>query len=204
MDGLSPRILAAIVAGRLAWSTPEELAYATGEPPEAIADVLADLDAAGWVSLWEDAPLGLAATLSPLAAERLRVRLANPSYGGHPRWIGPDETEPDPRERTVTIERPNQIPAVIDPGPKPTVLIGESLCPFPGPSMCGSPCKACGDAPRGSHYCIVCDRSGHDAPPRRTRAEKLARRREGTDGRKSARRLQARKERLRERLRDRY
>lgn len=58
-------------------------------------------------------------------------------------------------------------PAWLDWLPRPRLLLGQGLTPWPGPlgtpSTSGLPCPACGSAPiDDSAYCLVCDRWGLD------------------------------------------
>jgi hypothetical protein len=67
-------ITSALIDGPGAWQTPRQIAASIGADVEETLDALADLDAAGLVSVWaEHAPLVV--TLSPLAAQRLGVTL---------------------------------------------------------------------------------------------------------------------------------
>jgi hypothetical protein len=153
-----------LCAAPVAWQTPAEVANALGSDPEAVLDLLSELDAAGWIAVWEtdDGPL---VTLSALAAERLHVRIVEIGFGQKPRWAPVGEPEPpEPRSRGVFLgdqpavahlaraaERPpdqileqSERPKRTTPGPKisgrkedparPTVLVGLGLSPWPSPA----------------------------------------------------------------------
>src|SRR4051812_264339 len=88
------RIVEALVSAPVAWQSPEDLASATGRTLDETADLLAALDASGWLEAWER-PGEVVVTLSVAAASRLGVRLVE---------VGPDETPrwsrlgmPDPK-----------------------------------------------------------------------------------------------------------
>lgn len=68
-------ILAAIVVAKAPWLSPEEVASAISFEVDQVTDWLADMNAAGWIDVWEQEDAPLVVTLSPLAAERLDVHL---------------------------------------------------------------------------------------------------------------------------------
>ena len=70
----SRRIVESLVNGPLAWQSPAELASAMGLGLEETTDLLADLDADGWLSPWEREG-HVVVTLSVGAASKLGVRL---------------------------------------------------------------------------------------------------------------------------------
>lgn len=186
-------ILHAIVRGVRAWSTPAELARATGLEVDTTLDQVADLDQAGWVACW-DRPDGPVVTLTPLAAERLGVRILEVGRDLMPRWDRPEVWTVDrPVRASVDRGRPEtHWPDRIDPGPGPaeqaiaaeellattgprrgdidtsprlSVLIAASLTPWPGPTAAASCCPGCGGRPlRAWEYCLYCDRWGLDRP----------------------------------------
>ena len=142
-------------------------------------------------------------TLSPLAAERLGVRIVEVGAAETPRWAPAGDPEPPaPRSRHVCVgERGASLEFVPDPAmppemaaeraeraeraaarprpvlpanpadprlddaPRPSLLLGLGLTPWPGPGgPFGPPCPACGDRALRRHvYCLVCDRWGSDA-----------------------------------------
>lgn len=77
----------------VAWMRPEEVALALGEGADETSDLLCDLDLEGWIEVWEDEQ-GPLICLTPLAAERLRLRLVENGPGVSPRWVSIDEPEP--------------------------------------------------------------------------------------------------------------
>ena len=189
------QILVAVVAGPLAWRTPAEVATCAGREVEETTDVLAELDVAGWVEVW-DRDEGPAVTLSPLAAARLLLRLVEGGPDQYPRWSRVGEvtpraircgashratrgdalasaldTHPGPLLAAMHNERAASpdVPPATDPGhapPRPTLLIGHGLSPWPGPARAARPpCPACAGLPLKPHmYCLCCDGWGRDRP----------------------------------------
>lgn len=186
-------ILHAVHSGPLAWRTPREVAASLGWDYEQTCDELASLDVRGWLEVWEqdESPV---VTLSALAAEILAVRLVEYGPEGRTRWIGRGDPEPPAQraravghdQKGVDWERlldphptPEQLcewwddiatprPGDVDtPVPRPSLLIGTGLTPWPGPAADGEkPCPACGSIPVAPHaYCIRCDAWGRDASP---------------------------------------
>jgi hypothetical protein len=156
--------------------------------PEDVPRALIELENEGLIDWWrqgswlEDSRRYLV-FLTPLACERLGVRITDeltygkshegrrpaPRYDQADDWLddlvddgpGPDELA----EAAEEAGRPTRD------GPKPTFLVGQSLCPWPGPAEVAfvaqleQPCLACGDKPLApSAYCLVCDRWGMDRP----------------------------------------
>lgn len=226
-------VLDAVRSGPVAWRSPAEVADALGWNVDQTSDELASMDVAGWVDIWEQDD-GLVVTLSALAAEALGVRLVEVGSSESLRWVGRGEPEPPrPRARGVCqgargadfefLLDPHPTPDVLaeaadepiaaasDPeaaAPRPTLLVGVGLVPWPGPARgVEAPCPACGSAHLDADaYCIRCDRWGRDAtrsaparsaadptgPPRparsSTREEREARRRSERARRKQRRR----------------
>ncbi len=90
------RLLRALTAAPVAWQTPAQLASKIGGPRERALDALADLDASGWLDPWEtDGEFFV--TLTPHAAERLRVRLTPAGRSDTLRWVSVDDPQPCPR-----------------------------------------------------------------------------------------------------------
>lgn len=190
MPELWARILDALVGGPAAWQSPAELAAALGEDESRTTDLLAELDVAGWLAVWEFDD-SLVVTLSALGAGRLGVRLIETAEDRAPRWARADEPEPGrPRARHVcTHQRAADLAFVVDPRPtpdqsaeraevaariaadpeddrlpRPTLLLGQGLSPWPGPGRDHSaPCPVCRSNPLRPHeYCLCCDGWGLD------------------------------------------
>ena len=163
------RVLGALVAGAFAWSTPGALAESLGGGEEETTDILAELDAAGWLEVWEreDDPAP-AVTLSPLGAGRLGVRLVESGLDEVTHWAPAGDPEPPaPRARNVCAQvraaelafvpdphpTPDEAAARADvpvrppagdgpdawPWPYPNLLIGQGLSPWPGPARDHAP-----------------------------------------------------------------
>ncbi len=188
-------VMNALIGAPLAWQTPAQVATALGCDLEETLDLLCDLDAAGWLDVWDD-PRGLVVTLSPLAAERLCVRIVEVGPAETPRWAGSGDPDPPAlRSRSVCAsdraagldfvvdpysfedflsqEDPPEPPATSSNGSRtpfefrPTLLVGLGLTPWPGPAELSKPaCPACsGQSFRTCMYCLYCDRWGQDRPP---------------------------------------
>lgn len=182
-------LLRAIIAAPNAWPTPSQLAQDLGWELSATVDLLADLDVAGWVVVW-DRDEGPSVTLTSLAAERLGVHLVETGPEEEPRWwpVG-DPEPPAPRAKNVCAKEDSaQLDFVVDPTPgpqdlaiaaearsvpqvgvrgawpRPKVLVGSGLIPWPGPrENADHVCPACGDQPLPPNaYCLRCDRWGLD------------------------------------------
>jgi hypothetical protein len=194
-------VLNVLLEAPVAWRSPEEIAAALGWGEGEVTDLLCDLDVAGWLVVWET-ETGPLVTLSPLAAERLRVRLVEVGAGETPRWAREGEPDPpSPRSKHVCLnERAASLNFVPDPAdspdvsavqserteafaktrsegpplrpgrrdepPRPTVLLGLSLTPWPGPGVVSqTTCPACRGRTLGPQtYCLYCDRWGLDGP----------------------------------------
>jgi hypothetical protein len=195
------RLLHSIVAGPLGWQTPAQLAAQLGLDLDTTHDILAGLDLGGWLEPWETGAT-LYITLSPLAAERARVRLTPVRFESGAvsdsamHWISIDEPVSSPRARGCSDEDREYLDCFIDPSPgpeaeleaaerdariaerkldagdarwhhflpRPTILLGVGLTPWPGPRQHQGPdCPACGSKPISeSAYCLICDRWGLD------------------------------------------
>lgn len=188
-------VLNALTQGPSAWSTPRDLADRLDQDEPGLTDVLADLDVAGWISVWERED-GLVVTLSSWAADQLRVRIEEMGGGLLYRWVDAGNPEPSVlRARGVMRSRALEVlDLVLDPqptpeealealdfalwrlpdspaprdldsarAPVPTLLIGEGLIPWPGPSPDAPRCPSCQGRALDSHeYCLRCDRWGLD------------------------------------------
>jgi hypothetical protein len=195
------KLLHTIVEGPLAWQTPVQLSARLGLDLDATYDILAGLDLGGWLEPWEMGAT-LYITLSPLAAERARVRLTPVGFQSGAisdsamRWISIDEPVSSPRAKGCSDEDRVYLDGFVDPAPgpdveleaaerdariaerkldagdarwhhflpRPTILLGVGLSPWPGPRQHKGPhCPACGSKPISeSAYCLICDRWGLD------------------------------------------
>lgn len=227
-------VVEALIAAPVAWRSPGELASATGLGLERTTDVLADLDAGGWLSAWER-PGDLVVTLSVGAASRLDVRIVESGPDETPRWARMGQPDP-PMARSAGLfrnERAAALELVADPQrgpgeeaeraeeaaarsagpsprepvaaevlPRPTLLVGTGLSPWPGPGDGRkASCPACRSrrlAP--SMYCLCCDRWGLDHLIRGEPAPRPAVRREPSeDARRAEIERRARKQERRAR-----
>ena len=87
-----------------------------GRDVEETTDLLADLDAEGWLSAWERGD-DVVVTLSTVGASWLGVRLVEFGPNETPRWAGSGEPEP-PRPRASRVfrgERAASLASVVDP-----------------------------------------------------------------------------------------
>ena len=117
-DGL--RIVEALVNAPIAWQSPAELASALGRCPEETTDLLASMDAGGWLSAWER-EVDVVVTLSVAAASRLCLRLVEVGPDEVPRWARPGDPEP-PIPRALGVfrgERAAGLELVADPSASP-------------------------------------------------------------------------------------
>ena len=188
---LRAKALGALVGGRSAWRGLEEVAGAIGREEGETTDLLAELDVDGWLAVWEFDDR-VVVTLSALGAERLGVRLIEPGEGREPRWakLGDPEPSPPRARNTCARERAADLAFAVDPQPtpdlaaeraelaaivagdpaetdklpRPSLLVGQGLTPWPGPSRAAeATCPACGSAPLPPHaYCLCCDAWGLD------------------------------------------
>ncbi len=105
------RLIDALIGAPLAWQAPEDLARSLDWGLEETLDVLADLDAGGWLEAWAR-DSGLVVTLSVAAASAMAVRLIEVGADEVPRWARRDDPEPPaPRasgvfrsDRAATLE----------------------------------------------------------------------------------------------------
>jgi hypothetical protein len=114
------RIVEALVKAPVAWQSPAELASTMGLGIEATTDLLAFLDADGWLSAWER-EFDVVVTLSVEGASRLGVRLVEFGRDEVPRWAGLGEPEP-PRPKASGVfrsERAACLELVVDPSESP-------------------------------------------------------------------------------------
>jgi hypothetical protein len=114
------RIVEALVNGPLAWRSPAELASAVGLDVEEATDLLADLDADGWLSPWEREG-HVVVTLSVGAASRLGVRLVESGRDQALRWSSLGDPDPPlPKASGVfRNERAAWLELVVDPSGSP-------------------------------------------------------------------------------------
>ena len=191
------RVVEALVKAPVAWQSPAELASAIGRGLDETTDVVAVLDAEGWLAAWER-EADVVVTLSVAGASKLGVRLVESGRDETPRWAGTGDPEPPSPVATGVFrgERAARLELVVDPSrppdeaidraeaalgraspstnprpkisvdalPRPTLLIGSGLTPWPGPvDGQKDPCPACRSMPLGpSAYCLYCDRWGLD------------------------------------------
>ncbi len=186
-------IFETLVKGSKAWQGPAEVADGIGLDLDSTTDILADMNVAGWVDVWELEHC-LAVTLSSLAAERLGVRLEETGLDEEARWHSVGDPVPSPpRAKNVCSSiRGADWNFLIDPAvspeeiaelaeeaaefhlteegpslPFPMLLLGTNLTPWPGPDLeLSETCPACGARPLPKHaYCLCCDRWGFDDFP---------------------------------------
>jgi hypothetical protein len=115
-------LIDALIRSSRAWQTPREVASATGLDVERTTDLLANLDRAGWLDVWEcDPRQGPVVTLTASAAQVLGIRLAEVGFDEVPRWIRQGDPEPHaPRARGVFVShRAAQLDQLIDQAPTP-------------------------------------------------------------------------------------
>ncbi len=127
-DGL--RIVEARVNAPIAWQSPAELASAVGRCSEETTDLLASMDAGGWLSAWER-EFDVVVTLSVAAASALRLRLVEVGPDEVPRWARSGDPEPpSPKAPGVfRSERAASLELVVDPSatPEETVELAEEV-----------------------------------------------------------------------------
>jgi hypothetical protein len=114
------RIVEALIKAPVAWQSPVELASAIGLDLEETTDLLADLDADGWLSPWERQS-DVVVTLSVAGASRLGVRLVESGRSESPRWARLGDPEP-PALRASGVfrdERAACLERVVDPAGSP-------------------------------------------------------------------------------------
>ena len=152
-----------LARGPSAWQSPHELAERLEMDPETLTDALAELDLAGWLTVWER-PDGLVVTLSAWGASRLGLRLLETPGRLTFRWVDADADEPRiGRARPFEASDPDPLAGLLDPSPPPgwdaeenrpegggtrdscrcrtsmlpcpSRFIGEGLVPWPGPGF---------------------------------------------------------------------
>jgi hypothetical protein len=89
------KILDFVVDAPIAWQSPEEIAQALRQDVEETTDLLSDMDAAGWISVWDLEP-GPVVTLSTLAAYHYGVILVEMGPEDEPRWSPVGDPAPVP------------------------------------------------------------------------------------------------------------
>jgi len=118
------RMIEALIKAPVAWQSPVELARSMGRDLEETTDLIADLDAGGWLSPWE---LGsdLVVTLSVLGASRLGVRLVESGRSESLRWANQGDPEPSaPRASGVfRDERAANLERLVDPLGSPEEIV---------------------------------------------------------------------------------
>src|SRR4051794_1468591 len=83
-EGWGP-VLDALVVAPIAWQSPGQVAEALAAGVEETTEVLCRMDVEGWIAVW-DGEAGPLVTLTPLAAERMRVVLVEYGADETPRW----------------------------------------------------------------------------------------------------------------------
>lgn len=96
-----PRLIAALVEGPRAWSTPAQLADLVGATADQVGDELVDLDVAGWLDV-TDGPAGPIVTLSMDAIRALDVELIE--HMSEYRWVRSHRRRPNPRALAPALE----------------------------------------------------------------------------------------------------
>jgi hypothetical protein len=114
------RVVEALIKGPVAWQSPLEVASTIGLGLEETIDLLAGLDADGWLSAWER-EADVVVTLSVVAAAILEVRLVESGRDETPRWARRGDPEP-PAPRASGVfrdERAASLERVVDPSGSP-------------------------------------------------------------------------------------
>lgn len=179
------RALDCLRRGPIAWRSPEELAIRLGWDIETTKDELAELDAQGWIDVWER-EFDLVVTLSAWGAERLGLRLIELGRDECPRWVSVGDPDPPPVRIPPGTAGIGRLDGIADPSPtpeqlmelaeappssrhgkhrRPTIFVGLSLVPWPGPQSLATngTCPGCESRPlRPDAYCLCCDRWGGD------------------------------------------
>jgi hypothetical protein len=104
------RIVEALVKAPLAWQSPSELARAIGRDLEETTDLIAVLDADGWLSAWERQG-DVVVTLSVAGASVLELRLVESGRDETPRWAQKGDPEP-PALRASRVFRDDRAAAL--------------------------------------------------------------------------------------------
>jgi len=108
-------VVDALLAAPVAWQTPAELSRATGLGVDETTDLLAALDAGGWLAAWER-EVDVVVTLSVAAASSLGFRLVEVGPDEVPRWARAEDREP-PRPKAAGVfrgERAAMLGLVVD------------------------------------------------------------------------------------------
>jgi hypothetical protein len=110
------RVVEALVKAPIAWQSPVELALAMERGLEETTELLAILDAEGWLAAWER-EVDVVVTLSVAGASVLGLKLVESGLDEVPRWAGRGDPEP-PRVRASGVfreERAAALDRVVDP-----------------------------------------------------------------------------------------
>jgi hypothetical protein len=121
------RVLDFVVEAPVAWQSAAAIAEALAWGVEETTDLLADMDVAGWVSVWVVEPEPLI-TLSTLAAYHYQVVLVELGPKDLPRWSLPGEPDPiPPRAKNVaSCEHHARQDKILDPGPSPELAMEQA------------------------------------------------------------------------------
>ena len=175
--------------------SPAEIAVRVPQPAETTADGLLALTEAGWLEIRHDPAAGPMVALSPLGAQRLGLRLAaaddpppaalRPVAATAAQAVIEREAidpSPGPLERAAWSERAAavavaapaargrarrlwRVAVAVEQLPRPSLLVGTDLVPWPGPDQVqpAAACPACHGRRLGPQaYCLLCDRWGLD------------------------------------------
>ena len=118
------RMIEALIKAPVAWQSPVELARSMERDLEETIDLLAELDADGWLSPWERES-DVVVTLSVVAAWKLGVRLVESGRNESPRWANQGDPEP-PGQRASGVfrdERAACLERVIDVSGSPDEIV---------------------------------------------------------------------------------
>jgi hypothetical protein len=120
-------ILDILIGGDIAWQTPGQIAKASGRDLEPTTDLLCEMDVAGWVEVW-DGDVEPLVTLTPLAAERLGVVIAEFGVRLKPRWVPAGDPPPSPPKSTDVhyTDRQAHDDAFLDPFDFPDIAAEKS------------------------------------------------------------------------------
>jgi hypothetical protein len=121
------RILDFLVEAPVAWQSAAAIAEALAWGLDETTDLLADMDVAGWVSVWVVEPEPLI-TLSALAAYHYQVVLVELGPKELPRWSLPGEPAPiPPRAKNVaSCEQNARQDKILDPGLSPDLAMEQA------------------------------------------------------------------------------
>lgn len=179
-------LITAIVSSGHVDPAPEDLAAALGLDPDALADAIAEGEAAGYLASWETDGRGFRVTLAPRAVGRLRVEICARTR----RWVPFGRSEPEEplplrgiRESDLA-GRPgsegfdlDQLPDGHDEGPawRPRIdlVLGVSFAGWP-PVWHDDRCPVCRSlAMPDNAYCLECN-AGGPPPPTAARPDRRA------------------------------